>query len=450
MRPRRLAVFIGLGAVLAGCAPPQPAPGAPAGGTVVLQAPPTPTPRLPACDADNGGITLPAGFCALVAHQGVGPARHIAVAPNGDVYVALQGRRDAESPTQRGRVVGLRDTTGDGRLDEEVRFGPEGGTGIAVHDGYLYFAPNTYVVRWALSDRGLEPEGPMDTIVHGFPEQRSHAAKTLAFDGAGAMWVNVGAPSNACGVNDRQRGARGQDPCPELERAAGVWRFDANRLRQHQRDAERWASGLRNTMALAYHPGVGALFGVQHGRDQMDVVAPQHFSPQRNAQLPSEEFHRLDRGTAYAWPYCYHDPEQNRYVLAPEYGGDGRQVGRCDRFPAPLAAYPAHWAPQDLLLYSAEHFPARYRGGAFIAWHGSWNRAPEPQRGFKVTFQPLANGRPSAEWEVFADGFAGREVIPSPGEARFRPMGLAQGPDGSLYIVESRQGRIWRVVYRGE
>jgi glucose/arabinose dehydrogenase len=405
---------------------------------------------LPACDPDNGGLTLPAGFCALVVHEGVGPARHIAVAPNGDVYVALQARAGAESPSERGQVVGLRDTDGDGRLDESVRFGPEGGTGIAVHDGHLYFAPNTYVVRWALSGGTLEPQGRMDTVVHGFPEYRSHAAKTLAFDGQGSLWVNVGAPSNNCGVNDRQRGARGQDPCPELEWTGGVWRFDANRTGQHQRDGERYVSGLRNTMALAWHPGAGSLYGVQHGRDQLDIVAPQHFTPQQNAHTPSEEFYRLERGTAYAWPYCHHDPEQNRLVLAPEYGGDGRQVGRCDEFPAPLTAYPAHWAPQDMIFHSGRHFPERYRGGALIAWHGSWNRAPEPQRGFKVTFQPISDGRPAADYEVFADGFAGRETVAGPGEAEFRPMGLAEGPDGTLYIVDSHRGRIWRVVYRGE
>jgi glucose/arabinose dehydrogenase len=439
----RWAVVLVAVLVAGGCGRPQVAPGA-AAETLVPEPPPTQITRLPACDADNGGLTLPDGFCALVAHQGVGAARHIAVAPNGDVYVALRDQQN-----QRGGVVGLRDTNGDGRLDETARFGPEGGTGIAVHQGYLYFAPNTYVVRWPLSSRGLEPEGPMDTVVHGFPEQRSHAAKTLAFDDRGSLWVNVGAPSNNCGVNDRQRGARGQEPCPELERQAGVWRFDANRTRQHQRDGERYASGLRNMLAIAWHPAAGALFGVQHGRDQMDVVAPEHFTPERNAHLPSEEFHRIDRGMTGAWPYCYHDPQQNRYVLAPEYGGDGRRVGQCDRFPAPLAAYPAHWAPQELHFYTGEHFPARFRGGAFVAWHGSWNRAPEPQRGFKVTFQPMVNGRPTGAFEVFADGFAGRDVIPSPAEARHRPMGLAQAPDGTLYIVDSREGRIWRVVYRG-
>ncbi|HEV2130370.1 MAG TPA: PQQ-dependent sugar dehydrogenase, partial [Longimicrobiaceae bacterium] len=406
---------------------------------------------LPACDPDNGGLVLPQGFCALVAHEGVGAARHIAVAPDGRVYVAIQTRRGQEGQTEQGGIVALRDTDGDGRLDERSeRFGPEGGTGIAVQDGYLYFAPNTYVVRWRLADGELQPSGEPDTVVSGFPEQRSHAAKPLTFDGRGNMWVTVGAPSNNCGgESDRQRGAQGLRPCPELEQTGGVWRFDANRTGQRQQDGEHWATGLRNALALGFNPADGQLYAGTHGRDQLDVIAPQHFTPQQNAELPAEEFVRLERGDNYSWPYCHYDPRQNRRVLAPEYGGDGQATGDCEQYRAPLTAFPAHWAPQDLLFYTGEQFPERYRGGAFIAWHGSWNRAPEPQQGYKVTFQPMGSGGPAGEYEVFADGFAGNRPLQSPGEAEHRPMGLAQLPDGTLYIVDSQQGRIWRVLYTG-
>jgi glucose/arabinose dehydrogenase len=375
----------------------------------------------------------------------VGAARHIAVAPNGDVYVAIRDRED-----QPGGIVGLRDNNNDSRLDRTVRFGPGGGTGIAVQNGFLYFAPNTAVVRYRLSDTvDLEPRGPADTVVSGLPEQRSHTAKTFAFDGQGSMRVNVGAPSNACQARDREHGSAGQDPCPQLERHAGVWRFAANRLGQRQEEGTRWVTGTRNLLALAFHPMNGELFAVQHGRDMLDVIAPGEFTPQENAELPAEEFIRLEQGDNFGWPYCYYDPEQKRRVLAPEYGGNGREVGRCAQYKEPLTAYPAHWAPQEMLFYAGELFPARYRGGAFIAWHGSWNRAPEPQQGFKVTFQPMANGRPAGEWEVFADGFAGGETISSPREAEHRPMGLAVAPDGSLYIVDSMKGRIWRVIHQG-
>ncbi len=401
---------------------------------------------LPACDEDNGGITLADGFCALVAHEGVGPARHIAVAPNGDVYVALRDQQQAP-----GGIVALRDTDGNGRLDRMERFGHIGGTGIALHDGALYFAPNTHVLRYALpAGGGLVPTAAPDTIVSGFPEQRSHAAKTLAFDGRGGMYVNVGAPGNACQAQDRQAGSPGQDPCPELERQGGIWRFDAARTGQRQQDGARYATGIRNAVAITWNRDVNDLYVVQHGRDMLNVIAPDQFTEAQNAEKPSEELLRVRQDADFGHPYCFHDPELGRRVLAPEYGGDGQQVGRCARYPEPIHAYPAHWAPQDILFYRDAQFPERYRQGAFIAWHGSWNRAPLPQRGYKVTFQPMRNGRAAGDFEVFADGFAGRDTVPNPAAAQYRPMGLAVAPDGSLYIVESRNGRIWRVLHRGD
>ncbi|CAN5623448.1 sorbosone dehydrogenase family protein [soil metagenome] len=397
---------------------------------------------LPACAPDNGGLTLPTGFCAAVVHEGVGPARHISVTPDGRVYVAL---RDVRGET--GGIVGLRDTDGDGILDEMVRFGDRGGTGIAVRGEYLYFAPNTAVVRYRLpADGALEPQGSPETIVDGFPEQRGHAAKTLAFGDDGSLWVNVGGPSNACQEPDRQPGVRGQDPCPQLDLQAGVWRYQGGTPGQKHEAGARWATGIRNAVALAYNPADRGLYAVQHGRDQLDMWDA--FEPAENTELPSEEFIRVEQGANFGWPYCYHDPGANRRVLAPEYGGDGVEVGRCAAFAQPLTAYPAHWAPNDLLFYSGGQFPQSYRGGAFIAWHGSWNRSP-PQRGYKITFQPMTAGGTTGEWEVFADGFAGDEVLQSSGDARHRPMGLAEGPDGTLYVVDSKEGTIWRIIYRG-
>jgi glucose/arabinose dehydrogenase len=416
------------------------------GGTAGAAAGPD-TAGVPAADAvhcatDNGGLTLAPGFCAWVAHDGVGRARHIAVTPDGRVYVALR------EPGGGGSIVGLRDTNGDGRLDEETRFGEEGGTGIAVRDGWLYFAPNTHVVRYRLGD-GLAPAAGPEMVVSGFPQQRGHAAKTITFDNAGRLYVNVGGPSNACQAADRQHGSPGQDPCPELQRQTGIWRFDLARVPQTQADGERYATGIRNAVALDWHRGADALFVVQHGRDMLDVIAPEDFDAAANAELPAEEFLRVGRGDDFGHPYCYYDHHQNRRVLAPEYGGDGTDVGRCDRYVDPVAVYPAHWAPNDLLFYDGSQFPARFRGGSFVAWHGSWNRAPQVQRGYKVTFRAMQNGRPAAEYEVIADGFTGRDVVRAPNEAAHRPMGLAQAPDGSLYVVDSVRGRIWRIVWRG-
>ena len=117
--------------------------------------------------------------------------------------------------------------------------------------------------------------------------------------------------------------------------------------------------------------------------------------------------------------------------------------------PDTLVSFPAHWGPNDLLFYTGEHFPERYRGGAFIAFHGSWNRAPFPQGGYNIVFVSMQNGAVTGEWEVFADGFKGAEPLMSPRDAVYRPTGLAQGPDGAVYISDSMTGRIWRVVYVG-
>src|SRR5699024_9052198 len=189
---------------------------------------------------------------------------------------------------------------------------------------------------------------------------------------------------------------------------------------------------------------------VQHGRDQLDMLWPERFTVEQNAALPAEEFFRVHDGDNFGWPYCYYDPHQDRKVLAPEYGGDGRKIGRCASYTQPIMTFPAHWAPEALLFYTGRQFPSRYRGGAFVAFHGSDDRAPLPQAGYKVVFVPFQNGQPVGTYQDFADGFKGRKLLKSPRDARYRAVGLAQGPAGSLYIADSEQGRIWRVLYIGE
>ena len=221
-------------------------------------------------------------------------------------------------------------------------------------------------------------------------------------------------------------------------------RFDANRAGQTQADGVRFATGLRNVVALRMHPSNGSLYGVQHGRDQLFQNWPDLFSAEDQAEKPSEELVRIRLGDDFGWPYCYHDPALDMLVLAPEYGGDGKKVGRCFDKAEPMLAFPAHWAPNALLFYTGDQFPQSYRGGAFIAFHGSWNRAPLPQAGYKVVFVPFKEGWPLGSYETFADGFAGGTL--SPREAAYRPGGLAQGSDGSIYITSAKGGRIWRVI----
>jgi glucose/arabinose dehydrogenase len=404
-------------------------------------------PAPPSCDPDNGGLQLPAGFCALVVADKVGIARHMAVAPNGDLFVSLRDQAPPNAAPTPGAVLGLRDTNGDGRFEVQERFGDRGGTGLALRNGYLYHAQQTAIVRYPLKTGELKPSGPAQVIAT-LPEQRGHTEKGLAFDGKGGLYVNVGAPSNACQEKDRTAGSPGQNPCPLLERHGGIWRFDENRLGQSQESGgRRYATGMRQFYALAWH--AGALYAVQHGRDQLNTLFPQYFNAKQNAELPSEELLRIEDGSNFGWPYCFHDWQQGKRVQMPEYGGDGKKTGDCAKYAAPIAAYPGHWAPGALIFYSGSQFPAKYQGGAFIAFQGSWNRDPEPAGGYKVVFQPFSGAKASGMYEVFADGFAGMTTFVKREEAKARPAGLAQAPDGSLYISDLVKGKIWRVVYRG-
>src|SRR5690606_38648703 len=192
-----------------------------------------------------------------------------------------------------------------------------------------------------------------------------------------------------------------------------------------------------------------SLYLVMHGRDNLHSLFPNVFTSWQNAMLPSEEFIKVKEGGNYGWPYCYYDHMKGQKVLAPEYGGDGNAVGRCEGMDLPVMGFPGHWAPNDLMFYRGDQFPERYRNGAFIAFHGSTNRSPYPQAGYFVAFVPFKDGQPTGEWEVFADGFAGVDTIVNTSNARFRPMGLAVGPDGSLYVSDSRKGKIWRIMYKG-
>lgn len=382
-------------------------------------------------------LTAPEGFQVAPYHPGVGAgARHMVVRENGDVLVA---RRD-------GHLVALRDADGDGRAERmEARELPIT-TGLALHGGHLYFSDRVSVSRLPLG-AALMPDGEPQRVVGGFPEQGSHADKALAFDAEGRLYVNVGAPSNACQEASRSPGSPGQWPCPQLERQAGLWRFPAGALGLEQSDGERFVTGVRNVVALDWHPRAAALYFVMHGRDQLDTLWPSLFDADDNARLPAEELHRADAGADYGWPRTFVDPADGRRLLAPEYGGDGRLAAEPGRYQSPLFSFPAHWAPNDLLFYQSGAFPERYHGGAFIAWHGSWNRAPREQAGYRVSFVPFADGQPAGPGEDFLLGFAGPGTVRQPNDALSRPSGLAVGPDGALYVTESRAGRVWRVNY---
>lgn len=391
---------------------------------------------------DNDGLKLPPGFKAVVVAEKLKPLRNLVVAPNGDVYV--KSRQDG--------IIALRDTDGDGKADVIKEFGSGGGTGIALRGDWLYHSTDDHVFRYKLTPGELVPAGDPERIIHDLPNKRQHSSKVIAFGADDKLYVEVGSPSNAYGgAKDRALGAKGEDPTEFLQTYGGYWRFDPDKREQTQADGYHFSTGHRHSTTIALNPVSKQLFVAVHGRDQLNTVAPDYYTDDDNAENPSEVFHVLTDKANLGWPYTYWDPKAKQRKLNPEYGGDGKKLAEAGKYPDPLIGFPAHWAPMQLAFYTGTQFPKKYQGGGFLAFQGSWNRAPRPQQGYRVVFIPFnAKGLPTGEWETFADGFTRKAELASPGDAAHRPNGVAVGPDGSLYISDSQAGRVWRIFYAGE
>ena len=404
----------------------------------------------------NGGLFLPDDFEAVVVVDSIKEkARHIAVAQNGAIYVNLRFSKSGKS------VAVLKDLDGDGSADTIAKFGGNTNevnrrrgsysTAMRIYNGYMYFSSELVVYRYKMDENNLIPQGDVEIVLtddheHG---RHQHIGKPIAFDNKGFMYVPFGAPSNACQESGRTPWSPGIDPCPQLENHGGIWRFDANKLNQTQGDGYKFSSGLRSVVALDWNQVDENLYAVVHGRDDLLRLFPGDYTPWESAMLPSEEFVKITEGSDFGWPYCYYDQLKQKKVLAPEYGGDGDLVDRCDQFEDPIIGFPGHWAPNDLVFYEGEQFPEHYQNGAFIAFHGSTNRSPYPQSGYFVAFVPFKDGKPNGEWEVFADGFAVVDPIISVKDAVYRPMGISVGPDGALYLGDTEEGKIWKISFTG-
>ncbi|MFN5427369.1 MAG: PQQ-dependent sugar dehydrogenase [Bacteroidota bacterium] len=388
-------------------------------------------------------MKLPSGFSALKVAENLGRARHIAVNQAGEIYVKLERKLNGNG------IMYLRDLDKDGRAEEVSGFGNYIGTGIAIHKGYLYASSDEDVFRYKLNDKGqVENTDSPEKIITGLINRRQHASKSITLDNKGHIYVNIGAYSNACQEKDRQVGSMGMSPCPILDSAGGIWQFKADVLNQTYANGVRYATGLRNVVGLDWNHQTNKLFVTQHGRDQLKYLFPQYYNDTTSAEIPAETMYEINPGDNAGWPYVYFDNKRNKLILSPEYGGDGQKEPSVT-YKQPTMAFPAHMAPNALLFYTGDMFPARYKNGAFLAFHGSWNRTPLPQEGFYVVFIPFENGKPTGKWEVFANGFAGVDVINSLRAVQHRPCGLAQGPDGSLYVSDDNKGTIFRIMFNG-
>ena len=387
----------------------------------------------------EGPLMVPAGFSSQVVIADVGKARHLTVTPEGNLYIKL------EKPVDGKGTLYVRKKNGMAEVAQS--FGDYGGTGIHLTDQYLYTSSNEDVYRYKLnaSHEVINPNAP-EKIVEGLIDRGQHNSKSLALDNKGNLYVNIGAYSNSCQIDDRQKGSLGMPNCPILDSAGGIWKFRADKLEQGYGDGQRFATGLRNVVGLDWNDQTNELFVMQHGRDQLHGLFPDLYTDKQSAELPAECMYVLKQGDNAGWPYMYYDGFQKKKILAPEYGGDGKKEAD-SKYIDPAAVFPAHLAPNALLFYTGDQFPEKYKNGAFIAFHGSWNRSPEPQAGYFVAFQPFKDGRPTGEWEIFADGFSGSVENTVKGRPDHRPCGLAQGPDGSLYIADDVKGTIYKIIY---
>jgi len=400
--------------------------------------------------ADNAGLTLPAGFKAsLIISSVPGGVREMAPTPNGDLYLKVMNTANRAGVILRKGII-LLHVDGD-KATIKTSFGKFMGSGVYLKNGYLYASNDTDVYRFKLNSNyePVDPDHPEKLVVGLIARNGEHQPKAILVDDNNNLYVNIGAFSNSCQVEDRKLHSMGKPGCPVLDSAAGIWMFKADKVGQHYKDGIRYATGLRNVVGMDWNKQDNQLFVMQHGRDGLYSMFPEYYDAKQSAELPAECLYALKKGDNAGWPYIYYDQIQHKKILAPEYGGDGKKSVD-DKYIDPVAAYPGHMAPDGLLFYTGSQFPEKYKNGAFIAFHGSWNRAPEPQAGFFVVFQPFKNGKPDGKWEVFANGFAGTQAQTESGRADRRPCGLAMGPDGSLYVSDdtANKGGVYKITYQ--
>jgi glucose/arabinose dehydrogenase len=380
-------------------------------------------------------LTLPPGFAATIIADSLGALRHLAVNNQGDIYVKLNSLKNGKG------IYFLSDTNHDGMIDRKIGFGNYPGTGIIIKNNELYASSNNGVFKYKLDDKGAVIDtGKPEILVQGLVDRKRDNSKSIAIDDQNNLYVTVGSYNETCREKDSGKGMPG---CPLLDSVGGVWEFKANKLNQNYSEAVHYARGLKNVVGINWNSSTNSLFVMQHGRGPFDDKFPQYYTPKQSSELPAETMYELHQGADAGWPFVYYDQFQHKKMLSPEYGGDGKKTVE-GKYLDPLAAFPAHLAPNDLLFYTGNMFPERYKNGAFIVFHG---QSPQLKKGYLVAFVPFKNGKPAGDWEIFADNFSGIDLKKPTGPIQYRPMGLAQGPDGCLYVSDDLKGTIFRIAY---
>lgn len=371
--------------------------------------------------------TAPAGFAVTRFAEGLAHPRWLYVLPNGDVLVAESATRPSRGGGVEGfvrnmvqrragaiedsadRITLLRDADGDGDVDARHVFAENLNQpfGMALVGGHFYVGNTDAVVRFAYAPGATALSGAPETVLrlpHREGDNGHWTRNVLASEDGSKLYVAVGSASNA-----------GDDGMEVEAGRAAIWQFNPDGS-----EARVYASGLRNPVGMDWAPGGRTLWVAVNERDMLgDNLVPDYMTGVRE-------------GGFYGWPYYYWGANRDERIAIPANV----------RLQAPVApdyALGAHTASLGLMFYRGEAFPDRYRGGAFIGQHGSWNRR-EPS-GYKVAFVPFANGRPSGAAEDFLTGF-----LDARGRAQGRPVGVAMDRTGALLVADDVGDIVWRVA----